>query len=185
MKCNQKKKNTSDLSQGVCLWAYLYILRWNRSHQNILLVDTSTSRATAFFSVGTTWAYSLFSRSMRRISWRLVNIRYGLVPIGEERKLLWHRRWAELRFSDLFVLRNLHKTRQERRQRSLRQHEPGLKLHVEDGVTGSIHIVTCLMHHVIITTTYLHLSSPWTTQGAFKRKAAFTHCCTRNEQARK
>lgn len=63
---------------------YLYILPWYRSHQNILLVDTSTSRATAFFRVGTTWVYSLFSRSMRRISWRLVNIRYGLFPVGEE-----------------------------------------------------------------------------------------------------
>lgn len=67
----------------VCVCVHLYILRWYKSHQNILLVDTSTSRATAFFSVGTTWAYSLFSRSMRRISWRLVNIRYGLNPVGE------------------------------------------------------------------------------------------------------
>lgn len=62
---------------------YLYILRWYRSHQNILLVDTSTSRATAFFRVGTTCVYSFFSRSIRRISWRLVNIRYGLFPDGE------------------------------------------------------------------------------------------------------
>lgn len=64
---------------------YLYILPWYRSHQNILLVDTSTSSATAFFSVGTTCVYSLFSRSMRRISWRLVNIRYGLFPDGESK----------------------------------------------------------------------------------------------------
>ncbi|TNN34877.1 hypothetical protein EYF80_054957 [Liparis tanakae] len=56
----------------------------SQSHQNILLVATSTSRATAFFSVGTTCVYSLFSRSMRRISWRLVNIRYGLFPEEEE-----------------------------------------------------------------------------------------------------
>lgn len=67
------------------LWAYLYIFPWYRSHQNILLVDTSTSSATAFFSVGTTCVYSLFSRSMRRISWRLVNIRYGLFPDGESK----------------------------------------------------------------------------------------------------
>lgn len=76
-----KSKDKTYSVHWVC--EYLYILRWYRSHQNILLVDTSTSRATAFFRVGTTCTYSFFSRSMRRISWRLVNIRYGLFPDGE------------------------------------------------------------------------------------------------------
>lgn len=79
----QVKKNSTVCMFVVCVSVYLYIFWWNRSHQNILLVETSTSRATAFFRVGTTWVYSLFSRSMRRISWRLVNIRYGLLPKQE------------------------------------------------------------------------------------------------------
>lgn len=80
-KVKLKSKDKTYSVHWVC--EYLYILRWYRSHQNILLVDTSTSRATAFFRVGTTCTYSFFSRSMRRISWRLVNIRYGLFPDGE------------------------------------------------------------------------------------------------------